>query len=127
MSPLSSEQWPGTSNACTVEGVAVLVFAVTVGVIAIPARTLREFDAKEGVDRPNRVQNARVVRGAQPEPYQGESVGTDHVRCALHVLSRWTVLDGHKTLRGRRRAIRIGWSDADVVAFDSDLLGKIAA
>ena len=68
----SGEQRPGAADAGAIEGGAIFVLAVAVAVVAIPARALRQFDCEQGVDGTQRVEDARIVGGAQdrsaPEP-----------------------------------------------------------
>src|ERR1700722_14032299 len=116
MTALAGEQGPGASDAGTVEGRAVFVFAVAVAVIAIPARALRQLDREQRVDGAKRIQYAGIVGGTQAKAHQRPSGGADDVVCALAVLTGGTILDGDEALRGRCRNVGVGRGDANVIA-----------
>src|SRR5208283_5137500 len=94
MRALSGQQWPGPADAGSVEGGAIFVLAVAVAVIAVPARSLGQFHAEQGVDRAQRVEDARIIRRAQAETHQRQRVGADDVVSALPILAGRTILDG---------------------------------
>ena len=48
---LSREQRPRTTDPGSVEGGSIFMLAVTVAVVAIPARSLRKFDREQRVDQ----------------------------------------------------------------------------
>jgi len=88
------------ADAAAVERRAVLVFSVSVAVVAVPAGALRQLDFQQSVDDFDRVQNAGIVGGAQSEAHQGQRIRADDAKGALHALAGRTVLDGNETLRG---------------------------
>src|SRR5580700_566792 len=45
----------------------------------------------------------------------------------LRALSRWPVLYGYKSVSERRRALRLRWSDSDVIAYHADLSREVRA
>ena len=124
MSAFSGEQRPGAADAGAIEGRAVFVFAVSIAVVAVPARALRELHAQQSVDDANRIQNAGIIGGAQSEADQSQRIGTDDAKGALRILAGRTILDGDEALRGRGGGIGNGRSDANVVAFHADLVRR---
>ena len=47
---------------------AVLMLAIPIQIVAVPDWTLRQIDLKQGIQRANRIDDSRIIRGAQPEP-----------------------------------------------------------
>ena len=120
-SPVSSGQTRPDSGA--VEGCTVRVLAVPVAVVAVPGGPVRRLHLQERVDDTDRVQDARIVRGAQPEPDERERVGAHELLRRAARLVRWTVLDGHEVVA----VVEVGGRDAHVVAVDADLAGERGA
>ena len=83
----AGQQRPGTANPGAIERGSVFVLAIAVAVVAIPARTLRQFHCKQGVDGRKRVKDARIVRRAQTEAHQSQSVRTDDVIGLISILA----------------------------------------
>ncbi len=102
------------------KGAAVVVLAVAVVSIAPPARPEGGFDLQDGVDHLDRVDDARIIGGPQPEPYQRQGVDADDVDGGLAGLPGGTVLDGHFTLVGRRRRRVFGFDDPQIITVDAD-------
>src|SRR5579871_4744319 len=101
---------------------------VAVSVVAIPARSLRQFDGEQGVDSAERVDDAWIIGRAQTKANQRERIRADDVIGALAVLARRTILDRNESLRRRSRAVRgVGRGNTNVVAFDSKLLCQVAS
>src|SRR5260370_40251742 len=60
VSSFAGEQRPGAADAAAVEGRAILMLAVAVAVVAVPAGALRQLDTQQRLSHPNGVQTSRV-------------------------------------------------------------------
>ena len=125
MSTLTGQKRPGTANASPIEGTAVVVLAIAVAVVTVPAGTLWKFCAQQRVDHFEGVQDSGIVRSAQAEADKGQRIGTDDLRGTHSPLTRGAVLDGNEALQGRGRTVTIG-RDTDVISFDVELAREIA-
>src|SRR5690242_6025034 len=127
MRPFARQKWPGTPDSRAIKGRPIFVFTIAVAVVAIPAGSLRKFDGEQGVDRPQRIDDPRIVGGAQSEPHQRQSVWADDVISTLSILSRRSVFDRNESLRRRRRAVGIRPRNAHGISGDPKLLRQVAA
>jgi hypothetical protein len=83
--------------------------------------------ATERVDDANRIQNAGIIGARNPKRTKRQRVRADDAEGALRVLSVFAgraILDGNEALGRRRGGIGVRRSDAHVVAFHADLLGR---
>src|ERR1700683_3468996 len=125
MSSFTRQKRPRSPDAIAVEGRAVLVLPVSVVVVAIPSRSVGKVYAQQRIDDPNRVQNSRIIRRAQPEAHQSQRVRTDD-RYRWRVRGH-TILDGNEALERRGCSVTIKRRDTDVIAIDSDLPSEVCA
>src|SRR6185437_13936214 len=122
----SRQQGPGAANAGSIKRRTVGMLSVSIVVVAVPARTLRNSHLQQCIEDFNRVQNPGIVWCAQSESHQGQRVWTDNVGSLLPALADRTVLDGDKSICGRCRAVAQRWRNPHVIAGDTDLARKIA-
>src|SRR5215469_17186267 len=123
---LSGEQRPWPADPGSIKRRSVLMFAIPIAAVTIPARTLRHLDGEQRIDGAKRVQNVGIFGRPQAKTDQGERVRTDDVIRAVAILARRLVLDGNKALRRRCGTIRVGRGYSDVVPFHAQLLRQIS-
>ncbi len=117
----TGQQRPRSADAGAVEGPAVLVLAVTVAAVTIPAGAGRQFDAQRGIDRPHRADDPRIICRTQPETNQRERVRADDIGGRVECVFNVSVLD---LQLGRQP----GWRrDAHVVAVDPRAFRQVGA
>ena len=123
--PRQKRPCPASSGA--IKRRSILMLAIAIAVVAIPARSLRQFHAQKRVNDFHGVADPGVVRGAQPEANQSERIRTDDVGGRLQILPQRPVLDGHKAVDWRGRIVGFRRSNANVVALHSELPSQFAA
>ncbi len=101
------------------------MLAVAVAVIAIPGRALRKFHAQQLIDHFDGVENSRVVGCAQTKAHQGQRIGADNLDRWRVRTPRRTIFDGNVSLQWRSGSVFGRRRDADVIAFDANLPGKV--
>src|SRR5690348_12051831 len=101
MSALAGKQRPGAAHPRAVEGRAVVVLAITVVVIAMPRRTLRQLNLQQRVNGFDGGKNARVIRRSQTKTHQRQRVRAYDAGRWLQRVRRRSVLDGNIAFQGR--------------------------
>src|SRR5262249_24851098 len=79
MSALTGQQGPDAPNAGAVIRAAVIVFAIAIAIVAPPARPVRQIHAQYVVDHFHGVDDARIIRSPQTEPYQSQRISADQL------------------------------------------------
>ena len=122
--PLADQQGPAPSNALAVESRAVGVLAVPIVGVAVPDGSAGRLHLQQSIDHRDGVDDARVVRRAQPEPHERQSVGADDLRGWFPALTGGPVLDRHESFSGRGAIGNLWRGDAHVVALHTALMGE---
>src|SRR5262249_29931858 len=71
------QQRPKPADPRAIEWRTVGMFAVTIVIVAIPIRARRQVTPQQRIDGLDSTENARIVSGTKPEPYQRQRIGTD--------------------------------------------------
>ena len=100
------------------------MLTVTIFVIAPPDRSLRQVDLEQTIDHPHRVDNARVVRAAQAEANQRQSVRADNIDRRPLAPAIRTIFDHRNAIRRHRIVDQIERADAHIIAIHPGGFGK---
>ena len=74
MRALAGQERPEPADAGAIERRAVGVLAITIIIVAIPIGSGGQFALEQGVDGRDRIEDARIVGGAQAEPHISERI-----------------------------------------------------
>ena len=70
VSAFSSEQGPRTTYPSAVKGRTILVLAVTIAVVAVPAGSLRQLHPEQGVNGFDGVKDSGIIGSPESEAHQ---------------------------------------------------------
>src|SRR4029077_6670709 len=104
MASLPGEQWPVRTNPNPIKRAAILVFAVSIAVVAMPRWPARRVDPQHRVDHFDRIHDARIVGCPHTEADERQRVWADGQRATRCTLRGRTVLNRYEPVL-RRRAV----------------------
>src|SRR5208283_2152831 len=117
----AGEQRPGPPAATAVIRTAIVVLAVTVVIVSVPARSVGGVDLEQGIGEPHAADDQRIVGAAQTEAHELQKIDADlrvgaQTRIQDLIFDRQDAADRAAVADGQR------WSYAHVIAGNAELL-----
>ena len=79
MAALARQKRPRTTNACSIEGAAVILLPIAIVIVAVPARTLRQVALEYAIDDFDLIAHDGIVRSTDAQPHQVKKIAADDV------------------------------------------------
>src|SRR5205823_9018408 len=115
----SRQDWPATSNACTIKSLTVIFLPVTIVIVTTPTRALWQIILEHSIDDFDRIANDRIVRVANTETHQMKKVTANYVSRRMEAAAVGQLNHRCVWIGVRVRRVRVRGIDADVVTRES--------
>src|SRR6266446_5382196 len=116
MTAFTRQDWPATSNACSVKSTAVIFLSVAIVVVTTPARALWQIIFEHAINDFDGIANDRIVRVANTESHQMQEISADHIPCCMQAAAVGKLNHRCIWIGVWIRRIRVRGVDPDVVA-----------